>query len=53
MNSLYQKYNIVIEAIIQVVFTMPTVSWNIKNMIRRKTIIDGFVFNTYKYYHKI
>lgn len=50
MNFLYQKYNIVIEAMIQVVSIIPTSSCNVKNMINRKTIADGFVFSIYKVY---
>ena len=45
MNSLYQKYNIVIEAIRQVVLTIPTNSWNTKKNKRQKTIAEGFVLS--------
>lgn len=45
MNSLYQKYNIVIEAIKQVVFVMPINSCNTKNTITRNINAEGLVFN--------
>lgn len=45
MNSLYQKYNIVIEAIKHVVCTIPINSCNTRKQIRQDTKADGLVFN--------
>jgi hypothetical protein len=45
MNSLYQKYNIVTEAIKHVVCIMPTNSCNTKKHNKQNTIADGLVFN--------
>ena len=45
MNSLYQKYNIVIEAIKHVVFTIPVNSCRTKKTITQNINDDGLVFN--------